>query len=87
MYQTYEEKRKEKYGMENLNPEAYIEFVKQEKECDAHNVAEAMKLMNEEWCGLKPKEFNKYKRFIKDNTNLKKFTRRLTWKSEWNYKG
>ncbi len=86
MYNIHEERAIEKRKMENLNKEAYTEFLRLEKECNAHNVAEAMKILQKEFDGIKPKDFNKYKKFIKESTHFEtNWVRRIQWKKEWNY--
>ena len=86
MYNIHEERAIEKRKMENLNKEAYIEFLRLEKECNSHNVAETMKIMQEEFDGIKPKEFNKYKKFIKESTHFENiWVRRIQWNKSWDY--
>ncbi len=90
MYNSYEEKQKEKYSLKNINEEYFIVFLKLEKECNAHNISEAVNLMRSEE-KLSSKDFNKYKRFIKSATKNMTTSwgtklKPLAWKKEYDYK-
>jgi hypothetical protein len=62
----------------------YKEFSLRESECDKHNIAEAIKLMEIEIDG-NTRQFNKYKRFIKDTSKrfLGKWQKPLQWTKEY----
>lgn len=80
-----------KNDMEKIDETLYKEFVIQEQLCDAHNVGEAFKLMQEAKLEKERKVYATYnKRLLKDMNEAHRWNygeqgMPIVWKKEWNY--